>query len=321
VLGEHLDPRVGVGREDLGGVPVIGDVAHGGGKQQVGVAAQVAGGDHLVPAVVCVVEGEVMPPFVEGVTELRGSRAGLHLVLFRTQANRGIADRHRGQFGTGREPERAALVAELLLEDHSPRGALVRQMDPVVEPVEGAVHGVLRVAEGEAGEHHLPHLRAPVAVAVLEVEDVGRGGDEDPVLPAHHAGGHHQPVREDRASVRPSVAIRVLEELHAARGAGVERIAGHLDHEDAAVLVEVHRHRVRDVGLGRKQLDLETLLDPEGAEGLRGRQGFVLSLLPRARTAGHEGEQGERNRQLSHGSRPSRTRRIIRLVAHTMPPS
>ena len=91
------------------------------------------------------------------------------------------------------------------------------------------------------------HVGAAVAVRVLEVEEVGRGRDEDALLPAHHARRQRQAVGEDPARLEAAVAVRVLEQLDAPGRPRVERIAGHLDDEEASVLVEVHRHRALDV--------------------------------------------------------------------------
>ena len=55
-------------------------------------------------------------------------------------------------------------------------------------------------------------------------------------------------------SKRPSPSVS-SSSLTRPVGAGVERIAGHLDDEQASLFVEVHRDRTLDVGLGRHQLD------------------------------------------------------------------
>ncbi len=78
-LAQHLELGVAGDRVHGGGRSVVGGVLHGGPEQEVGVALQVARGDHLVAGVVGVVEGEVVPPVVEGVAELGSARQGLHL--------------------------------------------------------------------------------------------------------------------------------------------------------------------------------------------------------------------------------------------------
>jgi hypothetical protein len=249
---------------------VVGDVLHRRAQQQVGVALQVAGGDHLVAHVVRVVEGEVAAAVVEGVTELGEPREGLHLEAIRTEPH-AVAVRVQGSHpALARKPQAAALVAELVLEDDRLRRPLVGQVHPVVETVHGPIDRVLRVREGEAGERHLADVGAPVAVRVLEVPDVGRGRDQDAALPSHHAGGQHEVAGENRRRLVPAVVVAVLQQLHAAGGPGVERVARHLDHEEAAALVELHGHRARDGRLAEEGLDAKPRLETHGLQRFRG---------------------------------------------------
>jgi len=56
----------------------------------------------------------------------------------------------------------------------------VRQVDPIIQPVNGIIDRVLRVAEGETSEHHLADIRLAVAISIFEIEDVRGVGNQDP---------------------------------------------------------------------------------------------------------------------------------------------
>ncbi len=250
---------------------MIRDVLHRARHEQVPVARQVPGGDDLVTCVVRVVQREVSAPLVERVPELRTSRQRLQLVRVRPEAHAAPACVDRRVRPRGKL-DGAPAIAELLLEDDRLGGALVRQIDPVVNPVDGSVHGVLRVGERESGQHHLPDVRATVAIGVFEIQHVRGGGDQHAPLPAHDAGRQHQVVRKDAAAIDPAIPVRVLEQLDAARGTRVERITGHFDDEETAVLVDVHCNRAGDHRLGCDHVDVEPLGDLHGRERLRRRQ-------------------------------------------------
>ena len=231
------------------------------------VAPQVGRPDHLVAQVVGVVEGEVAAPLVEGVAELGAAGEGLELARARPEADAVVAHVHGRRLRPARETDGVAGISEHVLVDDGFGRPLVGQVDPVVEAVDGRVDRVLRVREGEAGEERLPAFGAAVAVFVGQVEDVGSGRDEYALAVGHDPRGEHEAIGEDRAPIGAAVFVPVLEQPDAPGGPCVERIARHLGHEDAAALVEVHRHRRRDLGLGREQTDREALLDAEGLEG------------------------------------------------------
>ena len=112
---------------------------------------------------------------------------------------------------------------------------------------------------------------APIAVGVAQIENVGRGGNEDAVLPSRHSVGKREAVGEDRDMLEASVAIAVLQQLDASLGLCMERVVAHLDDEQAALFVERHRHRVDDVGLGGDQLDAKAGGELKRVEGCLGR--------------------------------------------------
>ena len=162
----------------------------------------------------------------------------------------------------------APVAEEVGVRFGPPDGAVVGDVDPVVEAVEGFVGVVLRVGEGEASEHYLAHVGAVVAIGVFEVEHVRWVGDDDAVFPAHDAGGQRQAVSEERCLVRLSVAVGVFEQLDAARAALVERIPRHLNDEDPPVFIDVHRHRIHHQRLGNDAFDPEAVFDLKGDEGV-----------------------------------------------------
>ncbi len=261
---------------------------------------EVASRDDLVAQVVPVLLREVAAPRVERMAELRAAGEGFELVGLGPEPDSVPADREALGVGHVREPDLLARVAEQVLEHHRLGRALVREVDPIVEPVHRRVHGVLRVREREAGKHHALHVGAAVAVRVFQVEDVRCGGDEDAFLEAHDAVREHEPLGKDRALVRLAVAVRVFEESNASRRLRVEGVARHLHHEDAAPLVELHGHGRLDVGLGNEGLDAEPVFDPERLERLARSEG----RLGRGPTAGQEragrGRHQQRQAQEAH---------------------
>jgi hypothetical protein len=282
-LREQLEARVAGDRIDLRVAAVVGHVLHRAGGRQRRVAGQVTRRDHLVASVVRVVEREVVAPLVEGVAELRAPGARLDLPRVQPEAHRVSADRELGRARLVGKAQRRAAVAEQLGIDHGTRRPFVREVDPVVEAEDGGVDGVLRVREREAGEDLLALLRLAVAVRVLQVPDVGRGGDEHALAVTHHARRQHEPVGEHAAALEAAVAVAILEQPDAAGGPGVERIARHLDHEQAPVLVEIERDRRGDVRLGRHELDRVAGFELERLAGLVGSEGRDSPVTGRQR--------------------------------------
>ncbi len=266
-LGQQVEARR-MGDGDDVGVAVVGDVGHRAREQQLRVALEISGGDHLVTGVDGVVVREVAAVDVERVAVLRPAGEAFQLERVGLEADAAATRVHGGDVGAGGKGERGALVAEEIRVDDGLRSAGVREVHPVVEAVDRVVHRVLRVGLREAGDHHFAMFGAPVAVAVGEEQQVGRARDEDAVLPAHHAARQDEPVGEDGAPVDAAVAVGVFEQPDASGRADVERIAGHLDDEDAAVLVDVHGDGALDVGFGGDEFDAEAGLDAQHVERL-----------------------------------------------------
>ena len=79
-----------------------------------------------------------------------------------------------------------ATESEVFGTAHLRRAAnAVREVDPIVEPERRAVDVVLRrtFRDIEASQHDGLQVRAPVAVSILEIENIRRGCDEHAAAP------------------------------------------------------------------------------------------------------------------------------------------
>ena len=171
-------------------------------SRRSGLRASHARRHHLVARMIGVLGGEVAAPRVEAVAELRRAARPLEQPRVRPQPHAAAVGRERRAMRMIRPAQRRAAVAEHVLVDDRRRRPFVRQVDPVVEPVQGPVHHVLRVGDREAGDDDRAHVGASVTVRVLEVQEVGRSRDEDALLPAHDARRERQAVGEDAAACR-----------------------------------------------------------------------------------------------------------------------
>lgn len=87
------------------------------------------------------------------------------------------------------------------------------EVDPTVRAERGIVHAQLRrSAQREAGEQHLAHLRASIAIGVLQPRRIRRGRHDDAAAPAHHAVGKRDAARKLGALVHAPVIVRVLQQ-------------------------------------------------------------------------------------------------------------
>ena len=96
-----------------------------------------------------------------------------------------------------------------------------------------------------------------------------------PFLPSQNPRGKHESVYEYRASIGKTVLVGVFQQFHAPGRPNVQWIAGHLDDEHAAMLIEFHRYRVENHRFRGEDLDSEALFDLEGRQSLCGSVGWA----------------------------------------------
>ena len=184
-------------------------------------------------------------------------------------------------------PERAGAIAA------------VDTVNPVVQAVAERVHVVLRVAFGEAAEQDITPVGPPVAVRILEVENVRRRRDQQSTTPGQDRVRHAEVVREQTPDVPAAVPVPVRQGDDAGRPLHV-RIAGQLEHEGPAPLVESEVDRVDDDRLGRREFNFEGRVDFEARRHPVGRG---------RRTGGESYCRGRRRRAADAAAQGTPTRR------------
>src|SRR5205814_2273249 len=125
-----------------------------------------------------------------------------------------------------------------------------------------------------------------VAVSVLEIPNVWRGGDEYAAFPARDARGPRKAIGKHGGPVKHAVAVRVLQQAHGPDGCVggillvslVMRLVGvgivaHLADVGATVLVVVHRDGTRDERLGGEEVHAKTVEHTKGLSGFAGGRG------------------------------------------------
>jgi hypothetical protein len=115
------------------------------------------------------------------------------------------------------------------------------------------------VGAAETAEEHGLAVGAIVAVAVLQEEEVRGVGDVDAAVADGDAAGDVEALGEDLDLVDASVAVAVLQDLHAVAAGPrlAARVLEALGDPDAAARVEGHGHRVGDLRLRGGELDAE----------------------------------------------------------------
>ena len=269
---------------------MIGDVFGGGGGAQRRVPAQIGSGQDLLADVPDAVQSQQASPAIE--TQAETTASGNRLQFMRVGPKTEIADsvlQLNALFPAG-EPDPGSLVAELFPENNGPDGGLVSQVDPVVQPVARVADRVLRVGQGETGQNGGFDVGPVVSVAVLQIPDVRSIGHQHPIFPTQDSRRQRQPVGEDRAAVRQSVAVGVLQQLHAAVPSRIERVADHFHHVDAALLVDLHGDRILNQGFRGEDLDSEARFQDES-----------LKRFLRAERGAGPGACGEQQRRSQKG--------------------
>jgi hypothetical protein len=274
-------------RKHRGGAGKDADVLLVRGRGEVRIAAEVVVFERVVPQRVAVVAAEPVSPVVALSAELRLATLGVDLA--RIGANPQIAavdvDLRSRTCASGwcavfhSRSERTTQGGDRL--DH-PAAVAVADVQPVIQAPPQAVDAVLLVPFAEALIQGLAHVGLAVAGRVLGIEDLRRGGDEDPLAPDLHAGGERNLVEEDFRLVVLAVAVGIGQRLHPAAGLAkfvpflvpgdAARVIAHLHDPQPAVRPPVKRHRIDDQRLGSDQLDLEPRPDVE-----------LLPAIPRAR--------------------------------------
>ena len=204
-------------------------------------------------------------------------------------------------------PDAAVDVDSVVLEQVIGEGVVVavdrlvgsRLADPggrrepfeAVEPAVGApveaVDRLVTVADAPAGQQDLGvvHVGDVVAVAVGEVEEVGRRADEDAVEADRKRRREGDALREDLLAVGGAVAVRVLQDQDAAvAGAGETASAGLvvavLGDPHAAAVVPGEGHGLGDHGLRGPGVDLESLAHGHRINRLFRGQELLLLRFP-----------------------------------------
>jgi hypothetical protein len=131
-----------------------------------------------------------------------------------------------------------------------------------------------RQSGAEAGEDGAADVGDAVALRVLQVNDVGRGDDEDAAVVAADSSRPGKSVGIDGGFVVDAVVVGVLQDAHAAHAVvAAVGVVAHLDDEQAAALVEGDGDGAGDQRLGGGEFEFEAFLDFEGVDGLVGRGG------------------------------------------------
>ena len=161
-------------------------------------------------------------------------------------------------------------------------------VDAAVRAVDQVVGRMVRVGGVEPLEQDRAHVGPVVAVGVLEVEQVGPGGDDHAAAPELEAERVVH-VREDDPFVGPAVAVGVLED-HQAVVHRLERLPLGIRvparRPEPPLRVHLELHGVGKVGklhLRREHVEREALRHLDLREALLGREVLDASLLLLAR--------------------------------------
>jgi len=126
----------------------------------------------------------------------------------------------------------------------------------------------LRSEIAEPRENERVNIGFPVAVGVLEIEEIRRGEDEDAAIPAGDTGWPREVFGEDDGAIVAAIAIGVLEELHATKLLlALFGVVAHLDDVETAVFIEGHGDRTFDERLGCHELEMKTGLHRARRDG------------------------------------------------------
>ena len=216
---------------------------------------------------------DLVSPSIKAQSELRDAGKSLQLESVQAKAEIAGGTVQLGPVVAVGKPLLGAWIAELVFEDNRLDRRLMGEIDPVVQSIGRTADRVLRVGEGESGQHGLSEIGTVVAVRVFEIPDVGRIGNQNTFLPSQNPRGKHESVYKYRSLIGKTVLVGVFQQLHAPGRPNVQGIAGHLDDEHATMLIEFHRYRVENHWFGGEDLDSKARFDIEGCQSLCGRVG------------------------------------------------
>ena len=257
----HDTPRfVGADARNLGVIAARGDPGRGCRGFEIGIPREITTIVHDQEDRVVASADELAAPIVHA-----------HAVL-------AAAAGHRERFGARVEEEALAAhrdrprVLALGVADFAAAVAS-RQVDAVVEqPTERVEQGLAADVTAEASEDDPADVRLAVAVRVPGVQDVRDSADENAAVVATDSRGRVQVREEDGALVEAAVAVGVFQQAHAAAAEGLfARVLvefGEFGDVQAAVFVEIERHRARQHWLGCNQLDAKVRVDSKRLQGL-----------------------------------------------------
>ena len=246
-VAEHTADRVDVS---------IGrDVQPSRRRCEMGIAAEVMIGQHIVPAGLGVVQTEPVPPVVPIAAVLRGTGLRIHQPFVHTDAKVASVD--------------VRYLTGLYRSDFSATPA-VGHVHPVVQPPARMIDEQLRVADIEPGKQGLPKIGPAIAVGILGVEHFRCSGDHNPLAPGFHSRGKANRFQEHGRFVVAAVAIGVFQEADPASGysrryrqaempvfAHPQRVVGHFDDPELPVGTPGDVDRVHHQRLCHHQFHLE----------------------------------------------------------------
>ena len=166
---------------------------------------------------------------------------------------------------------------------HAGIGESTGDVHPAIGPERGAGDTELFAAAlgAEPGQDNLPHIRAPIAVGVLQIPNIRRARDEHAAFPRQDAIGKRETLGKSGALFELPVAIGILQQRNPAKFrdllavAGQKRVPRAFDHQHSSFHIKTHRHRIAQLRLGRGNFDARPFLDLEQLQRLRhGRRPF-----------------------------------------------
>lgn len=273
MIGAGLSDRDGM---DAGHVTMIGDGMGGWHGGKASEPMQVPDRQDAKLDVVDVVRGEAAAPIVEDQPEsASGNVGGFEPARTWVESEIEMA-KGNGWRGQPEGLDRAAVAA-------------IDAVDMVVEREPKSVDVAVGHTEPEPTEPDFAQVGFAIACGVLEIEDLGRGGNEDAAVPRRDGSGETEVLGEKGAEIGSAIAGAILEKPDGAAGCSIGpeavRIIAHFDDEHASVRIETERDRIDHIRFGGEQVDLKIRMKLDGIAQRLSRVGL------------DESGRGERNEQ------------------------